>query len=221
MGSEDESSNSTQENEYREDSETEVRVNLHGRKIKQRMALPTFEDEEEDEVDALTQSHATSTAKKKKKKKKKKKHRKKKERKQEEEQVIEKVDEESVQVKKNENKMEVENESHDIAINQSLNMGFDDEELMNESSQHIELTKDEVTATMNDLQMELMKENEQQEVDDNMDIVQTVEPQQKEKGVDLSFMDVMSGNNEKNEDVANEVIGNGNAPDPSDQIVEN
>merc|ERR1712228_346217 len=159
------------------DSETEVRVNLHGRKIKQRMALPTFEDEEEDEVDALTQSHATVATKKKKKKK----HRKKKEKKQEEEQVIEKVGEEIVNVKKNENKMEVETESHDIAINQSLNMGFDDEELMNESSQHIELTKDEVTATMNDLQMELMKENEQNEQPDDMDIVQTEEPQQKEQ----------------------------------------
>merc|ERR1712218_376831 len=38
------SSNSTQENEYREDSETEVRMNIHGRKIKQPMKLPTFDD---------------------------------------------------------------------------------------------------------------------------------------------------------------------------------
>merc|ERR1712129_370470 len=75
--SEDASSKSTQENEYREDSETEVRVNLHGRKIKQPMALPTFEDEEDDEVNALTQSHADSKSKKKKRKKKKK-HKKKK-----------------------------------------------------------------------------------------------------------------------------------------------
>merc|ERR1712233_158634 len=65
--SEDNSSNSTQENEYREDSETETRVNLHGKRIKQRMALPTFEDEDDDEVNALTQSHSENKSIKKKK----------------------------------------------------------------------------------------------------------------------------------------------------------
>eukprot|EP01084_Bolivina_argentea_P269778 458580_1 len=43
------SSSSTKEDEYREDSETEMRMNIHGRKIKQPMKLPTFDDEEEEE----------------------------------------------------------------------------------------------------------------------------------------------------------------------------
>merc|ERR1712083_1279395 len=125
------SSNSTQENEYREDSETEMRTNLHGRRIKQPMALPTFEEEEEDDDDmtALTQSHSESKGRKKKKRKKKKKRdRKKKKEKKEKVVVKEEV------VERNEDKMEVEAESHDINIdiNQSLNMGFEDAELNEE-----------------------------------------------------------------------------------------
>merc|ERR1712129_157308 len=155
---------------------------------------------EDDEVNALTQSHADSKSKKKKRKKKKK-HKKKKKQVQNVEVVVQSE-------KQNEDKMEVEMEAHDININQQseLNMGFDDEELNAESGKHIELTKDEMAATMNDLQMELMKQEEQEEVIANND--------------DDTFIDAMDeGNNQKNEDMSDHIVGNGNAP--SQEIVEN
>jgi len=122
--------------------------------------------------------------------------------------------------------MEVENESHDINITvlNDGNMGFDDDELNEEhiveSSKHIELTKDEVTMTMNDLQMELMKhKNEKNEEMEQNDNIQNMDEEQTQN-VDLSFMDVVgNGNNEKIEDVGDEIVGNGNAS--SHEIVEN
>merc|ERR1712130_440983 len=106
-------------------------------------------------------------------------------------------------------------------------MGFDDDEL-NEHKQ-IELTKDEVTMTMNDLQMELMKHKQEEEENKTNDttnvdmdiVVKNGHAQLQQDNVDMSFMnDVMSANNnEKNEDVSNEIVGNGNAP--SHEIVEN
>merc|ERR1711933_591327 len=111
----------------------------------------------------LTQSHSEQKSKKKKKRKKKKKHKKKKEKKKA---VVAAVFVEE-HTKQNEDKMEVETEAHDIdvTVHNGGNMGFDDAELNEEhivleSSKDIELTKDEVTATMNDLEMELMKHNE-------------------------------------------------------------
>merc|ERR1712087_464277 len=117
---------------------------------------------------------------------------------------VENVESVSLQKNQNEDKMEVENESHDINITvlNDANMGFHDDELNEEhiveSSKHIELTKDEVTMTMNDLQMELMKhENEKNELEQN-DVVQNMDEEQAQN-VDLSFMDVMNNgnNNEK------------------------
>merc|ERR1711933_683666 len=159
----------------------------------------------------LTQSHSEQKSKKKKKRKKKKKHKKKKEKKKA---VVAAVFVEE-HTKQNEDKMEVETEAHDIdvTVHNGGNMGFDDAELNEEhivleSSKDIELTKDEVTATMNDLEMELMKHNEEKQ--DNV----VEQPEDNTKTVDLSFMDVMSGSNNdnKNEDVVdilneNEIVG--------------
>merc|ERR1712129_443618 len=48
---ESEESSEMRSDEFREDEATKVRMNVHGRRIKQPMALPTFdEDEEENEV---------------------------------------------------------------------------------------------------------------------------------------------------------------------------
>merc|ERR1712129_566978 len=66
----------TASDEFREDPATKVRMNVHGRRIKQPMALPTFE-EEEDEADSEDREETKKSRKKKKKKRKRRKKEKK------------------------------------------------------------------------------------------------------------------------------------------------
>merc|ERR1719334_2221868 len=46
---ESESESSMRSDEYREEPVTKTRMNVHGRRIKQPMALPTFDEEEDEE----------------------------------------------------------------------------------------------------------------------------------------------------------------------------
>eukprot|EP01083_Nonionella_stella_P174680 606271_1 len=89
--------------------------------------------------------------------------------------------------RKKEEKKEIVTESHeiDVRINNDENMGFGTDELNDENIE--ELTKEEEVMTMNDLQMELMKHNEEKEIE----IVTHDEENSNKKNRDLSFMDDM------------------------------
>ena len=204
------SSESTQENEYREDSETEIRVNIHGKRIKQPMKLPTRDSSDEEEEEEL---NIKKSEKKKKKKRDKKKKKKKKDKEKKQISVtVEQKDEEEV------DQQEQEEQEHNIniTVNNDENMGFGTDELAEsdhmvltkDDDDDMELTHDDVTMTMNELAQELMnsaKNNEDKIIDgDN-------------NKVDLSFMDVVdsntnNNNNDDDVDVINQVQGNGNVP---------
>lgn len=223
------SSNSTKEDEYREDPETEVRMNIHGRKIKQPMALPTFDDDEDEEVD-LTASHNDDNIKKNKKKRRKdKKKKKKKEKKEKKLQQQQEQEQQSPQYQEmpqsqtqtqpdeipkekvlevNTDKVEIKNESHDIniTINNDDNMGFGTDEL--EDDQHDlnvnELTKQtqETKLSQEEQDMYLKElENSLMGGGNDMDITQSV---------DLSAFE--STTNELSN--GNGVVGNGNGVIP-------
>jgi len=211
------SSNSTKEDEYREDPETEVRMNIHGRKIKQPMKLPTFDDDEEEEVD-LTASHNDDNNSKKSKKKKKrdKKKKKKKEKKEkklqqqlqsQQDEIIEKQKEIDVSMEK----VEIKNESHDIniTINNDDNMGFgtdelDDEHDLNEltkETKDTKLSQEEQDMYLKELENSLMTGTA------NIDNNDTT-------AVDLSFMDNAKDDNTNELSNGNGVVGNGNGVIP-------
>merc|ERR1712079_347546 len=105
----------------------------------------------------------------------------------------------------------------DIRINNEENMGFGSDELVDDGH---DLTKEEVTMTMNDLEMELSKHSAER-----VDIGDGVQGDLG-NNVDLSFLDNVGGDthlenhvdsNMGNSDMdisnGHEVAGNGNIPD--------
>jgi len=142
------------------------------------MALPTFDDDD-DEEEEEEQSESDNAQRKRKKKKKKTKRKRKKEKKDRKvimEDAVERVEYEQMEM---ESKHEI-----DIRINNEENMGFGSDELADDGH---DLTKEEVTMTMNDLEMELSKHSaEKVNVGDGV---------QGDLGnnVDLSFLDNVVG----------------------------
>ena len=215
------STESTAEDEYREDPVTAVRTNANGVRIKQPMALPTFDDDDDDEEESESEEDRERRKKKKKKKK----------RKRERERKRKRRDEVEVKVVQSVEAVEdgMECQDIDIRMNNGENMGFGSDEL--EDDGH-ELTKEEVTMTIGDLEMELGKHSQE---------MQAVAQTQIDDGdggggggmagsnVDLSFLDNVGGDvdmnvvgMDKNElmgnsdmDISNGngVVGNGNVVD--------
>lgn len=170
---------STAEDEYREDPVTAVRLNVHGKRIKQPMALPTFEDEEESQSESGRS--AEDEAERVRRKKRARKKRKKEERRKAEEVEAQRADGRHL----------------NVMINNENNMGFGSEELLDD-----DLTKEEVAMTMNDLQMELGKHAAAESVAPTLD-------GDGPDTVDLSFLDIAAGGGGGGDDVhKNEMAGN-------------
>ena len=230
----DDDSASTQEDEYREDSETEVRMNIHGRKIKQPMKLPTFDDDDEEEVDlgAMAVETVSGDKKKRKKKKKDKKKKKKKEKKEKRKQEIQQ-EEQQEEVEEVE-KVEIKQEAHaiNIRMNNDDKMGFGTDEL--EEDDNIDLTKtkiddlskDDEAMTINELEKELMNASHSVTITDNNNNNNNNNNNPDTTTVDLSFMDVIDNNDKGNNDDTNEinvesniVINNDDNNDKNDQLL--